>query len=143
MTNTDNQSELELIQNTSQIHSDQSPPTLTEQIRTLTEQFRTLTEELKTSEDTNYTLEESIDIYSKTINKLRFEAAHSKKIISLLRSKLKRTTQSLKNQISGTINSNSIHTLTSQLNVALSTEVIRLREKINTSDNANSETEAI
>jgi len=143
MTNTDNQSELELIQTTAQIYSDQSPPTLTEQIRILTE-------ELETSEVTNYNLKQSIDIYSKTINKLRFEAAHSTHIISLnkstisfLRSKLKRTTQSLKNQISGTINSNSIHTLTSQLNVALNTEVIRLREKINTSDRSNTETEAI
>jgi len=143
MTNTDDQSDLELIQSTAQIYSDQSPPTLTEQIRILTE-------ELETSEVTNYNLKQSIDIYSKTINKLRLEAAHSTHIISLnkstisfLRSKLKRTTQSLKNQISGTINSNSIHTLTSELNVALNTEVIRLREKINTSDRSNTETEAI
>ena len=79
MTNTDNQSDLELIQSTAQIYSDQSPPTLTEQIRILTE-------ELETSEVTNYNLKQSIDTYPKTINKLRFEAAHSTHIISFPRS---------------------------------------------------------
>jgi hypothetical protein len=62
MSNTDNQSEPELIQPISQIYSDQSPPTLTEQIRILTE-------DLESSEVTNYKLKQSIEIYSRLITR--------------------------------------------------------------------------
>jgi hypothetical protein len=58
MTNPDNQSDLESIQSTPQIHSDHSSPTLTEQIRILTEELETsevirLREMINTSDRSN------------------------------------------------------------------------------------------
>ena len=104
---------------------------------THSEQINYLKQHLLTAEAVIKTQKTNQRHLEKLNRDLQKDKQYKNQLITTLRGKIRSTSKSLKNQIEESLRSNNIQILTTELNSALNTEILRLRSKIDTADRNN------